>query len=508
MVYMLEKIFFYRVLIANAILTIMALILLQNNDLSLVSTIVFIISCLFMNYCCLSRKTTSISFMLWFFLFGGFLVYPTIYLYLGQNYFIENYIWYGTSTFLALGTICLINIKFFPCNYEKTFFNVVPDTKALKIFKLLVFLIIILISYLNFENLYYFRGLNSSIELNKYLVIAFKFLFLLFIPLVSCWCFHNSYKENIISSLIIFFVINVLIISSYGSRAGILLFIFFLYEIFRRNYKINNFVIFGIFSIMVISLNVVSSKRSDLFNANKLESSKLTPSSSNSFILKSLKPGVLLDGYYFKIKLTQELKDKGIPSNVYLQYNDENILISQYFLAFENFLVRFLGADGVYYVQNEIRKLNSNELALLKQKVLTEKRVKNKLSYYDDLMMPDYTKLQMQEKQNEGLSISNLPGAVGFLSIFMGPFVMFFVLLTIFSILHLIEHITSVIFKQYWTFGFIISIVLVTRFINFGIYFSDTYKIILALYLSISFFWYIYYMRIPINKYIFNIKNT
>lgn len=505
MVFILEKIFLNRILIANSILVLMGFILLNNTNLDMISTIFFLFSCLIMNCFALSKKSNSISFMLWFFLFGGFLVYPTIYLYLGQNFFIENYIWYGTSTFLALGVTCLFNINFFPNDYEKTFFNVVPDTKALKIFKLFVFLTIIFMSYINFENLYYFRGINSSIELNKYLVMAFKFSFLLFIPLVSCWILHNSYKENIISSLMIFFVINILIISCYGSRFGILLLIFFLYDILRRNIKINNLVIFSIFALMIISLNIVSSKRSDLFNANKLTSPSSSPYSSNSFILGSLKPGVIFDGFYFKIKITEKSKVEGIPSNAYLQYNEENILISHYFLAFENFLVRFLGADGVYYVQNKIKNLNSDELVVLKQKILTEKRVKNKLSYYDNLMMPDNTKLQMQEKQNEGLSISNLPGGVGFLSIFLSPVGLFFGLSLIFLIMHFIEYMTNIIFKNCWAFGFIISLVLVTRFINFGIYFADSYKIILSLSVSVSIFYIIHYFRIPLNKYFFKL---
>ena len=124
MVYMLEKIFFYRISIANVILGMMAYILLQNNNLSTSSSMIFLISCLFMNHCCLSKKTTSISFMLWFFMFGGFLIHPIIYLYLGQNYFLNDYIWYGTSVFFALGFSSLVAIYLFPSEYKNLSFNV------------------------------------------------------------------------------------------------------------------------------------------------------------------------------------------------------------------------------------------------------------------------------------------------------------------------------------------------------------------------------------------------
>ena len=174
-------------------------------------------------------------------------------------------------------------------------------------------------------------------------------------------------------------------------------------------------------------------------------------------------------------------------------------------MAIENFLVRFLGADGVYYVQNKIRKFGSDELKSFKKNILTEKRVRNKLSYYDNLMLPEETKKIMSEQQNAGLSVSNLPGAVGFLSIFMGPVALFFALFFIFSILYFIEYMISVIFKNVWALGFIISFVLVTRFVNFGIYFADSYKIILALSVSVSIFWVIHNVRGPINKYFFKL---
>ena len=484
MVFIIEKIFLNRISIANSILFLMGIILLNEDSLDYISIIFFLISCLIMNFFALSKKSSAISFMLWFFLFGGFLVHPSIYLYLGQNYFIENYIWYATSTFLALGITSLFGIYFFPNNYKKTFFNKDTDTKVLKFFKLFVFLTIILMCYINIDNVIFFRGINSPIENNRYLTMLFKFSFLLFFPMISCWIFHNSYKENINSSLMIFFGINCIIISTYGSRAVILLLIFSLYEIFRRNYKINNFFIVGILSLTIISLAFVSSKRENFYTEDlptDVNHASYNPESVyNSFILKSFKPGSKFDGYFFKIKIKNSISNGENLTNAYLQYNKENILITGHFLAIENFLVRFLGADGVYYVQNKIRKFGSDELKSFKKNILTEKRVRNKLSYYDNLMLPEETKKIMSEQQNAGLSVSNLPGAVGFLSIFMGPVALFFALFFIFSILYFIEYMISVIFKNFWALGFIISFVLVTRFVNFGIYFADSYKIILA----------------------------
>jgi len=517
MVYMLEKIFFYRISIANVILGMMAYILLQNNNLSTSSSMFFLISCLFMNHCCLSKKTTSISFMLWFFMFGGFLIHPIIYLYLGQNYFLNDYIWYGTSVFFALGFSSLVAIYLFPSEYKNLSFNKLPDTKILLIIKLILLFIIILICFLNVNFFLFYRGAENIDIHNKYIIILLKFSLLIFFPLIACWIYHNSFKERINLNLIIFFFTNCLIISAYGSRAAILLFLFLLYEIFKRNYKINSFLIFAFLTITITSLFFVSSQRGELYSDTPVQSQKKDIDkdqsnnkqdknySFNSHILNSLGPGTKLGNDFLQIKIIEE---KNKSTHAYLKIQEFNFHITEYVLGFENFLVRFLGADGVYFVQNSIRKLNQDELTRLKEKILTEKRLKNKLSYYDDLMLPKETKRVMQEKQNSGLNIANLPGAVGFLSIFMGPFVIFIVLFKIFTILNLIEYMTTVIFKQYWTFAFIINMVLVTRFVNFGIYFADSYKIILALSLSISFFWCIYYMRLPINKYVFNFKNN
>ena len=76
---------------------------------------------------------------------------------------------------------------------------------------------------------------------------------------------------------------------------------------------------------------------------------------------------------------------------------------------------------------------------------------------------------------------------------YAGIFIIFSVILII---IKFIEYKTLKIFPGHWAFSFFISLTLINRFVNFGIYFSDSYK----LFISLSIIFFIYQLMYSIDK--------
>ena len=175
---------------------------------------------------------------MWLFIFYSFLLNPSIELIYGTkllskqlcNLFFYSDIFFGHNFF------------FFSQFFSHKSKIVKNENSLSNINKLFIFLILFtfLTSAINFSELYYFRGYESSTFHNPVITNFFNLLFNMIIPIIAIFFIHNISKN--VGNLEIFLLLFIIIVctSSFGSRSGFLILFCIIYEAFRRGVKLTD----------------------------------------------------------------------------------------------------------------------------------------------------------------------------------------------------------------------------------------------------------------------------
>ena len=461
-----EFFFKKRLFLVNIISSYFFLILYLYSNLEYYEVIIYVISVFFMNFGCLKKEAYISSQIWWVFIFLGFVLNPCINLLMGIDYFKNGTIWYSIVTISALALCSYV----FPIIKSVEYLSHNKKNEKQKINKKMIFIFyffLIFITLLNFENKIFFRGLDTSFANNNFIIMGFNLLLTLVLPAICCFVFHNINKRNFTFGIIFLLFSFAVLYISIGSRAFIIIMFLIFNEIYRRDYKLNNAIIISSIILFFLSFTIVTNDRNSIYNHK----------SSNIELLKLNHKEKLLFELEKPIKILVSLQENFLKLDV-----GKKEIISISLVGFENLTRRWLGQDGLFHSNQYIKKLSTKELLLLKKKVLIEKKVTNEINWYEPLVRdPSISKegiVNLLSKNN--LNASNSPGIIGFLSIFFSVFGVFIVFSFIVSITHFIDYLSSKVFPGHWIFITFISLTIINRFIHFGIYFADSYKLFIG----------------------------
>ena len=131
--------------------------------------------------------------------------------------------------------------------------------------------------------------------------------------------------------------------------------------------------------------------------------------------------------------------------------------------------------DGVYIVQQKLSGLSEKEIETLKGKIINKEKDKFGKNWYEPIKLKSNKNQIYVNKFNvqANLNVTNLPGIIAFLTIFFSYSGVFLAFTIILLVIHLLEYLLMRVFYN-WLFASIITILLVNRIINFGIYFNDS----------------------------------
>ena len=462
MTYIFYNFFKKRLIIVNLVTVYLLSIVFLKAGSGHAEFILYLFSVFLMNFFSLHKNSYAASHYMWLFIYSGFVIHPSLILFDEINYYQKGYINYFSIAALSLGIISYLFSQFLPNkiyeNKEKLFIS-----NQAKVLLALFVIVIVTISIINFSELIYFRGVETSTFHNIKLINFFNFILNMIIPILTIFFIH-TYSKNIGNLEIVFLLLITLVCTvSFGSRGAFLIYFIVVYEAFKRKIKLNDLTIITLILSLIIGLYIVEQKRHSIFAKYSLQ--KHIPM-NNSLMLHTPK----IQNFDFK------------------------------WMIYSLLVVRWIGADGLFTTQEHLSKLNKVEKENLKIRIINEKKDKYGVNWYDPILLKRSIETIKAHNSKKNLNIINLPGIIGFLSVFFDYIGVFITFSLILCVLHLLEFLSMRAFIGNWLFSTIIILILVNRLVNFGIYFYDTYKIIIAVSLVYFIYGFLYYLFSNINR--------
>ena len=475
----LVYLFKVRLTFINLLSIVLFYILFDYSNITYLQLISYIITTLLMNYTCLQNTSYISTQIWWIFTYLGFVLSPVIALLGRIDFFEGGSIWFGILTMLSLTTVSYIAQNYFPYKHISNQNKSEIINKNIKFLTAIFSVIILVICWYNFNNTVYFRGVEASDTYHPIFINFINFTITFLFPMVLCWLFFHLTQYNSLIAILFLFFSNSIIYASIGSRGFLIFVICILYEFLRRNAKINNKVVFSIIVLFIVSFYSVSEKRKFLYSFDETnKQSELFPS------INKITPNKL---YYL---VNSDIIKVDFKKPIFTIYIYNKAIFKASLLSFETLLRRWSGQDGIFYTLKYLKSLDEEEVFTIRKKILNEKKIKYKINWYETLM-PGHliTKKELEGKlEKNKINTINLPGIAGFLVMFFGHFGFFLSFSIILIIIKCVEYLNHKVFPGHWMFASFISLTLIIRFVNFGVYFAETYKIFIAL--SIVFFIY------------------
>lgn len=318
------------------------------------------------------------------------------------------------------------------------------------------FLLSIFFCYYNLDNFYYVRGFEAKTNIffpGDYLfswLIQFGFLSLFI------YFFENNIKDNKVPTsfgfIVLIFISSIL---SYGilSRASIVLNLFLL-ALYINKSKFN-FLSLRSLKLFLITL---------LFSTVSIVSSDIKRDS-----IYASKYKVFLKESTTSVTTTTTIESPELFDIIKLEIESTNKFIHK---AFGLFITRWVGVDGIISVVNYPYKSTS-----LFYSSLNEKRVKYAPSFFDKVFVPTI----YENANREFINPNSIPGPIAFFYYSGNFFILFCGIFILSSLSIILEILIFRSLSNYYILPSFFIFLIAWRYIHFGNYPLDSYKILIAI---------------------------